>query len=93
MDRKTLHDWQIKRQLRTVRGLNEVSTWGGYSKQYVIELDPEALQRYGLTLRSVWTHCAVADEVDDPFTAGQVERYEGVLADLHGVGVEIYEPR
>src|SRR5687767_14272900 len=54
MDRKTLHDWQTKRQLRAMRGLNEVSTWGGLSKQYVIKIQPEALQRYGLTLRSMF---------------------------------------
>jgi cobalt-zinc-cadmium resistance protein CzcA len=54
MDRKTLHDWQIKYQLRTVRGVNEVNTWGGESKQYVIEVDPNLLQRYSLTLRTVF---------------------------------------
>jgi heavy metal efflux system protein len=29
MDLKTIHDWQIKNQLRTVAGVNEVNTWGG----------------------------------------------------------------
>src|SRR5688572_28230792 len=37
MDRKTLHDWTMKYQLRTVPGINEVNTWGGLSKQYTIE--------------------------------------------------------
>jgi heavy metal efflux system protein len=54
MDRKTLHDWQIKYQLRTVPGINEVNTWGGESKQYVIEIVPEALQRYGISIRTVF---------------------------------------
>jgi alanine racemase len=43
----------------------------------------------GLALRSVWTHCAVADEVDDPFTAGQVERYDAVLAGLTAAGIDV----
>lgn len=28
MDRKTLHDWQVRYQLRTVPGVNEVNSWG-----------------------------------------------------------------
>ncbi len=54
MDRKTLHDWSIRYQLRSVRGVNEVNSWGGETKQYVIEADPDNLQRYGLTLRDVF---------------------------------------
>jgi heavy metal efflux system protein len=54
MDRKTLHDWTMKYQLRTVPGINEVNTWGGLSKQYTIEVDPELLQRYDLSLRDVY---------------------------------------
>lgn len=54
MDRKTVHDWQVKNQLRTIAGVNEVNTWGGESKQYEIEVDPASLQRYSLTLRDVF---------------------------------------
>jgi heavy metal efflux system protein len=54
MDRKTLHDWQLKYQLRTVKGVNEVNTWGGETKVYTVEVDPDSLQRYGLTLRAVF---------------------------------------
>ena len=54
MELKTLHDWQIKNQLRTVPGINEVNTWGGETKQYHIEVDPLKLQRYGLSLRTIY---------------------------------------
>jgi cobalt-zinc-cadmium resistance protein CzcA len=54
MDLKTLHEWQIKNQLRTVAGINEVNTWGGETRQYHVEVDPYGLQRYGLTLRDVF---------------------------------------
>jgi alanine racemase len=43
----------------------------------------------GLLLESVWTHCAVADEPDDPFTATQLERYEQVLGDVAAAGIEV----
>ena len=42
-----------------------------------------------LELAAVWTHCAVADEPEDPFTGVQLERYEAVLADLAAVGIEV----
>lgn len=54
MDRKTVHDWSIRYLLRAVPGVNEVNSWGGESKAYMIEVDPDALQRYGLTLRDVF---------------------------------------
>ena len=54
MDLKTIHDWQIRYALRTVRGVNEVNSWGGETKQYTIEVDPVKLQRYGLQLRTIF---------------------------------------
>ncbi len=54
MDLKTIQEWQIKNQLRTLPGVNEVNTWGGETKQYQIEVDPSRLQGYGLTLRDVY---------------------------------------
>ncbi len=53
MELKTLHEWQIKNQLRTVPGVNEVNTWGGETKRYHIDVDPVKLQRYGLTLQDI----------------------------------------
>lgn len=54
MDRKTLHDWQMRYQLRTVPGVNEVNSWGGETRQYTVEVDPVNLRRYGLTIRDVF---------------------------------------
>ncbi len=53
MDLKTLHDWQIRNQLRTVPGVNEVNTWGGETRQVHVEVDPIRLRRHGLALRDV----------------------------------------
>jgi cobalt-zinc-cadmium resistance protein CzcA len=53
MDRKLLHDWQLRYMLRTVPGVTEVNSWGGESRQYEIQPDPNALQRYGLTMHDI----------------------------------------
>ena len=41
-----------------------------------------------LALEAVWTHFAVADEPDRPFTAEQLARFDAVLADLAAAGIE-----
>jgi len=54
MELKTLHEWQVKNQLRAVRGINEVNTWGGETRQVAVEVNPASLLRYGLTMRDVF---------------------------------------
>lgn len=53
-DLRTIHDWNIRRQLLTVPGVTEVNSHGGFGKQYDIILSPEKLQAYGLTLGDVY---------------------------------------
>ncbi len=50
---RTLHDWVVKPQLRTVSGVAEVNSWGGYEKQYEVRIDPNRLIRHGLTFDEV----------------------------------------
>ncbi len=40
-----------------------------------------------LRLEGFWTHLAVADEVDDPFTGEQLDRFASAVADLAAAGV------
>ena len=40
-----------------------------------------------LEVEGVWTHCATADEPDDPFTDAQLDRFDAVLADLEAAGL------
>ncbi len=54
MELKTLHDWNIKYQLRTVSGVNEINSWGGFIRQYHVLAQPERLLAYGLTLQEVY---------------------------------------
>src|ERR1700749_552907 len=55
MQIKTLHDWVIRYALLSVPGVSEINSWGGETKQYAIEVDPESLRRYNLTLHDVVT--------------------------------------
>jgi heavy metal efflux system protein len=53
MDRRTIQDWLIAPQLRTVPGVTEVNSFGGYAKQYEVRVHPDRLVKYGLSLRDV----------------------------------------
>jgi cobalt-zinc-cadmium resistance protein CzcA len=70
MSLKTLHEFQIKNQLRTIAGVNEVNTWGGETKQYHIEVDPAALLRYRLSLHEIYRRIA---ENNENFGGGFIE--------------------
>ncbi len=50
---RTIQDWLVKPVLRTVPGVAEVNSFGGLEKQYQVLVRPEALLKYGLTLRQV----------------------------------------
>jgi cobalt-zinc-cadmium resistance protein CzcA len=50
---RTIHHWLVKSQLRTVPGVAEVNSWGGYEKQYHVLFDPSLLAKYDLTLGDV----------------------------------------
>ncbi len=50
---RTVQDWVIKPALRTVAGVAEVNSWGGYEKQFEIQLDLQRLAERKLTLDGV----------------------------------------
>ncbi|MFH1231929.1 MAG: CusA/CzcA family heavy metal efflux RND transporter [Planctomycetota bacterium] len=54
MELRTIQDWVIAPQLRTIPGVTEVNSFGGFVKQYQVEVLPEKLAKYGLTLRDVY---------------------------------------
>lgn len=50
---RSLHDWVIKFQLQTVRGVTEVLGIGGYEKQFHVVVDPNALLRYNVAINDI----------------------------------------
>ncbi len=52
-DLRSLQDWYLRYQLATVPGVAEVATIGGFVRQYQVNLDPDKLRAYGITLSTV----------------------------------------
>ncbi|HAZ10605.1 MAG TPA: CusA/CzcA family heavy metal efflux RND transporter [Candidatus Omnitrophica bacterium] len=50
---RTIQDWIIKPQIRSVPGVTEVNSFGGFAKQYQVVVDPEKLSKYKIDLREV----------------------------------------
>lgn len=50
---RSIQDWYLRYPLQTVDGVSEVASVGGYVKQYQVEVDPNALQAYGISLNKV----------------------------------------
>ena len=75
------------RPLRRPRQSGYRDAPGRRRRRQAIDLALAVADDNRLALEGFWTHLAVADEVDDPYTAGQVARYQAALDALAGAGV------
>ncbi len=50
---RTVQDWILQRRLLSVPGVVQVNTWGGTTKEYHVDVDPQKLEAYGVTLQQV----------------------------------------
>ncbi len=51
---RTIQDWIVRRQLLSVKGVAEVSSFGGRVKQYEIAVDPNRLKSHGISFDDVF---------------------------------------
>jgi heavy metal efflux system protein len=70
-DLRTIQDWIIRPQLRTVPGLSEVNSVGGFEKHFHVLPDSAQLMAYKLSFRGVMTALA---ENNANVGAGYIER-------------------
>jgi len=52
---RTIQEWIITPQLKSVAGVNEINSYGGYFKQYQVIVSPEKLVKYSLTVDEVYS--------------------------------------
>ena len=106
-DLREVQDWIIKPQLRTVPGVTDVNTIGGYRKQYHVTPDPSRLIAYGLTLHDLELaieqnnatagggYIAHKGEQYLVSTTGRIEKAEEirqvVIANRDGVPIHVHE--
>jgi Cu(I)/Ag(I) efflux system membrane protein CusA/SilA len=50
---RSIQDWYLRYPLQTVKGVSEVASIGGFVKQYQVELNPDALLAYNISLNKI----------------------------------------
>ena len=80
---RELQDWVVKPELRKVRGVAEVNTWGGYEKQFHVITEPQRLVKFGLTLEQL---VGALEDNNQNVGGGQVGR-SGESLLVHGIGL------
>jgi alanine racemase len=78
------HGRRVPVHLKVDTGMHRI----GVAPDGALDLATAIDRSPALDLHAVWTHCAVADEPDDPFTSAQLDLFDEVLADLAAHGLE-----
>ncbi|MGK5086463.1 efflux RND transporter permease subunit [Bdellovibrionota bacterium FG-2] len=79
---RSIQDWQLKFHLQAVPGVAEVAAVGGFIKQYQINIDPNKLIVYGMTITQV-VNAVRAGNTD---TGGRVLEFSGTEYMVRGRG-------
>ena len=53
-ERRDVQDWIVRPMLRSVAGVAEINSQGGFVKQYQVIANPERLRYYGFTVRDLY---------------------------------------
>lgn len=90
MELRTIQDWIVKRQLAGTRGIIEISSFGGFLKQYEVAIDPLLLQNHALTLTDVFEALSrnnqnTGGSYIEKNTAAYYIRTEGVVQHLDDI--------
>jgi cobalt-zinc-cadmium resistance protein CzcA len=54
LERRTVQDWVVRPLLRSIPGVAEINSTGGYVKQYQVLVDPNRLRYYKVTINDVF---------------------------------------
>ena len=55
MERRSIQDWVVRPMLRSIAGVAEINSFGGYEKQYQVLVNPDRLRHYQLSMDEVRT--------------------------------------
>ena len=81
-DLRSLQDWYLRFQLETVQGVAEVASIGGFVRQYQVNVDPNKLRAYNISLSMVIDR--VRDSTNE--VGGRVLEMGGAQYMVRGLG-------
>ncbi|MBT3192649.1 MAG: efflux RND transporter permease subunit [Verrucomicrobia bacterium] len=87
---RTTQDWYARYWLLSADGVAEVGSIGGYVKEYQVDVDPDAMRAYGVTLDQVF-HAVMSANIDVGAKTLEINRTEyfirgiGFIKDLEDI--------
>jgi copper/silver efflux system protein len=79
---RTVQDWYVRYGLLSAEGISEVASIGGYVQEYQIDVDPDAMRAYDVTLDQVFSAVGKSN-LDVGARVTEINRIEYIL---RGVG-------
>ncbi|RJP72792.1 MAG: efflux RND transporter permease subunit [Ignavibacteriales bacterium] len=80
---RTIQEWIITPQLKSIPGVNEINSFGGYFKQYQVVISPEKLIKYNVTADEVFS----AIENNNQNVGGNILEHNSDQYIVRGVGL------
>ena len=81
-DLRSYQDWSLRYYLKAVPGVSEVASLGGFGRQYQVNVDPNRLRNYGLSIQRV----VEAVRGGNAETAGRLIEFGGTEYMVRGRG-------
>lgn len=79
---RSVQDWYVRYGLLAASGISEVASIGGYVQEYQIDVDPDAMRAYGVTLNEVF-EAVSRSNLDVGAGVTEINRVEYIL---RGIG-------
>ncbi len=87
---RTLQEWVVTPQLKSVAGVNEINSFGGYFKQYQVIVSPDKLLKYAITVEDVYSaigsnNCNVGGNILERGSDQYIVRGVGLIRNLSDI--------
>jgi Cu(I)/Ag(I) efflux system membrane protein CusA/SilA len=78
---RSIQDWHVRYALLSAGGVSEVASVGGFVKEYQVDVDPDAMRAYGVSLQDVFRAVKMCN-VDVGARTIEINRVEYVIRGL-----------
>ncbi|MDP3920746.1 MAG: efflux RND transporter permease subunit [Candidatus Omnitrophota bacterium] len=78
---RSVQDWHVRYALLAAKGVSEVASIGGFIQEYQVDVDPDSMRAYGVSLQEVF-HAVQMANIDVGARTIEVNRVEYVIRGL-----------
>lgn len=78
---RSIQDWQVRYALLSADGVSEVASVGGFVQEYQVDVDPDAMRAYGVSLQEVF-HAVKMSNIDVGARTIEINKAEYVIRGL-----------